>query len=38
MCPDEEPIAGTGEVKLDTKAGTTRGIVLPDVEEIEMAG
>ena len=37
-CPDEEAIAGTGALKVDTKVGTTRGIVPPDFEELEMAG
>ena len=38
VCPEDETIARTGAVKVDTKDGTTRGMGLPGVEELEMEG
>ena len=37
-CPEDEMIARTGLLKVDTKVGTTRGMVLPEVEELDMEG
>ena len=37
-CPDDETIAGTGAVKVDTKGSTIRGMGLPEVEELELEG
>ena len=37
-CPDDETIAGTGALKVDTKVGTTIGVSLPEVDELEKEG
>ena len=37
-CPEDEMIARTGLLKVDTKVGTTRGMVLLEVEELGMEG
>ena len=38
ICPEDEMTARTGLLKVDTKVGTTRGMVLPEVEELDMEG
>ena len=37
-CPEDETIAGTGALKVDTKVGTTKGVSLPEVDELEREG
>lgn len=37
-CPEDETIAGTGTLKVDTKVGMTRGVSVPEVDELERKG
>ena len=37
-CPNNETIAGISVVKVDPKDSTTRGMGLPEVEELELEG